>query len=128
MVINGIKSGFQREGHLRKSYHFSVSGRDGVMERFEWRRGKGHEVQELGGSKGMELRRERTGQVVAVWAHSRWTTGKKGKMAWRVGDGELGEMGDVMLEVLAVLVVLCVLEKERRAANAANASAASAGG
>jgi hypothetical protein len=118
---------FVKEGAFDSTMSFGVPMPNGKIERFEWKRSSGPEVQSLQGkSHGMKLVRAGTREVCAVWAPPHTMGRKKGKMAF-LGNGRdpRDEFG-VLWEMMVVISILGSMEKARRRRN--NGAAAGAAG
>jgi hypothetical protein len=98
---------------------------EGKMEKFEWRRSAGPEVQSLcGSSRGMKLVRVLRDQTLAAWAGPRSGRDKVGKMRLLVPDRTVyGER----FEVMVIISIVAIMEKARRTKGSAAAAGAAAG-
>jgi len=108
---------------------FSVPMPNGKIERFEWKRSSGPEVQNLRGkSHGMKLVRAGTKEVCAAWAPPNSLGKKKGKMAFLGNGGDPRDEFGVLWEMMVVISILGNMEKARRRRSSSAAAAGGAGG
>jgi hypothetical protein len=107
-------------------FSFPVAGK---MEKFEWRRSSGPEVQSLcGSSRGMKLVRVLKNQIVAAWAGPRSGSNKLGKMRFMAPDRTVyGERFEVMV-IIGIVAIMERARRSRRSAGAAGAAGAGGGG